>query len=181
MESISGNNLIDVQVNASSNIKNSNTPFVTMKQPVENVSTASRFSNNHNPNNNNSMTYNKFGTISGYNASNISTNPNQRASILTKSNTNYFNGNANAIQNQVAPINGANCVVGSSAALTSDAQTLANNRLRAINRSFRTAVDKSFDIPCHSGKRLLLIFLMPFISYLLSIKQNFCLTKLIKL
>jgi hypothetical protein len=29
-----------------------------------------------------------------------------------------------------------------------------NNRFRSINRSFRTAVDKSFDVPAPSGGKL---------------------------
>lgn len=173
MESISGNNLIDVQGNTNGNSTHLNTPFGMVKQPTgslvnsEPTSGQPRFNSN---NNGTSMTYNKFGTISGYNASNISTNPNQRASILTKSNTNYFN----VTQTHASQING---VVGSSAALTSDAQTLANNRLRAINRSFRTAVDKSFDMPVQSGKMLIVLIF----AFLILFLKIFCVSYLQKL
>jgi hypothetical protein len=167
MESISGNNLIDVQSSTNNN-GNNNAPFVVVKQPMSNLIKTNPVPSYNKLNN--TANYNKFGTVSGYNSSNISTNPHHRAGILTKSNTNYFNVNpstninessvsgnkmaknlsANAIETQ-APTS-LNGIVGSSAAaMTSDAQTLANNRLRAINRSFRTAVDKSFDMPCHSG------------------------------
>ena len=190
MESISGNNLIDVQSSTSNNVNN-NAPFVVVKQPINNQIKTNPVPSTHTSYNklNNTANYNKFGTISGYNSSNISTNPHHRAGILTKSNTNYFNVNpstnindssvsnsfgnkmaknvsANAIESQ-APTS-LNGVVGSSAAaMTSDAQTLANNRLRAINRSFRTAVDKSFDMPCHSGNKMF--------TYCFLLPLNFCL------
>ena len=78
---------------------------------------------NHQPN------YNKFVTISGY--SNTKTN-NQFTNQTYLNSTNK----TNLIQQQTVD--------------TTNIES-ANSRFRAINRSFRTAVDKSFDMPTNSG------------------------------
>ena len=119
----------------------------TSNKPPHPVTT---YINNTNGAVNNANT--KFGTISGYSTANAPNNntPQQRATILTKSNTSYFSTNTN--NNSGENATATSTVESAPAVVSPDAQALANSRLRAINRSFRTAVDKSFDMPCYSGK-----------------------------
>jgi hypothetical protein len=77
--------------------------------------------------------YKKFGTVNGALSStsaNSAAGKQTRPTLFVPSFTNQ-NGNES---------NGAD-------------QLAANSRLRPINRSFRTAVDKSFDMPSNSGKQ----------------------------
>ena len=73
--------------------------------------------------NNNANMYQKFGTVSGY--------------------TQHSRPGIDA-QNTFSSPTKTNDVLAVEAAAA--AQALANNRMRAVNRSFRTAVDKSFDV-----------------------------------
>ena len=105
---------------------------------------------------------NKYGTVSGYSASKTS----QRPIIINKANGSYF-GSGNVGQNNqtdttmLANLSNNNV----SSAAEAAAQALANSRLRAINRSFRTAVDKSFDMPSNSGKSSKRFFFLVFFLF----------------
>jgi hypothetical protein len=85
---------------------------------------------------------NKFGTIGGYSSSS-SCNPGSNSGSVGKN------------QRSVLPISFRNDEI---PALADGAQHLSaqststSSRLRAINRSFRTAVDKSFDVVPPNGK-----------------------------
>jgi hypothetical protein len=85
--------------------------------------------------------YKKFGTVNG---ALPSTSLNVNGAVSKQMRPALFGQNFNQNVNDELPgasINGAD-------------QLAANNRLRPINRSFRTAVDKSFDMPSNSGKQL---------------------------
>jgi ABC-type phosphate transport system substrate-binding protein len=92
---------------------------------------------------------NKYGTVSGYSVSKTT----QRPIIINKTNGSYFGSGIVGQNNQTEATMLANLSNNNvSSAAEAAAQALANSRLRAINRSFRTAVDKSFDMPSNSGK-----------------------------
>jgi hypothetical protein len=92
---------------------------------------------------------NKYGTVAGYSMTS------KRPIIINKTHTNYFDsgvvGQSNQAESNTTSLASTTNNNVSSAAEAA-AQALANSRLRAINRSFRTAVDKSFDMPTNSGK-----------------------------
>jgi hypothetical protein len=104
--------------------------------------------------------YNKFGTISGFSNlkltdthsnivsanSNINNTDNNQYTNKTYLSTNY--NNDLKVMNLALNSNAANSVINTNAV---SASLDANSRFRAINRSFRTAVDKSFDMPSNSG------------------------------
>ncbi len=75
-----------------------------------------------NPNNTATSAYQKFGTVAGY------TQVHHNRPAIDMQNT--FNHPNEELASEAAAA----------------AQALANNRMRAINRSFRRAVDKSFDV-----------------------------------
>lgn len=123
---------------------------------------------------NQSNYYNKFGTISGFstkkltdlhhqqqnnitlsaknnsnnqytNKTYLSTNFNNELKVMNIA-LNSINGTTNAKSNLNNQKNNNNGMVQAATASLD-----ANSRFRAINRSFRTAVDKSFDMPSNSG------------------------------
>lgn len=79
--------------------------------------------------------YNKYGTVGGYSTSNSSNRTNTRPSLLIQQ------------SNAVANTSLANSSGGSGTVPNSESNSQVNSRLRPVNRSFRTAVDKSFDLP----------------------------------
>lgn len=89
--------------------------------------------------------YNKYGTVGGYSTSNTSSRTNNRPPLL--------------INNQQL---GAD-----------DANNQVNSRLRAVNRSFRTAVDKSFDVPNQAAAPLGEPLLCPPSVFISSTPTNF--------
>lgn len=105
--------------------------------------------------------HNKYGTVSGYSTSSSSNNANNnnyhtRPSVLTLNQEQtpqpqqqvYQQQQQNDQSNPAITNNNSNLI---SSAAEAAAQALANSRLRSINRSFRTAVDKSFDMPLNNA------------------------------
>ena len=85
--------------------------------------------------------YNKYGTISGF--SNKTNNY-----LLANQNNNQFTNQTYNSNNNNIIVNSANTTNNNN---NNGVNPTANSRFRAINRSFRTAVDKSFDMPNNSG------------------------------
>ena len=104
--------------------------------------------------------YNKFGTISGFsNLKLADTHNNILSANNNKNNSNQYTNKTYLSTNYNSDLKVMNLALNSNAAsnLTNTnavpgaASLDANSRFRAINRSFRTAVDKSFDMPSNSG------------------------------
>jgi hypothetical protein len=96
--------------------------------------------------------HNKYGTIGGYSMNSTKTN---RPSVLTHSNTTNLPLTSNNTYQQHVETSATSDSItnnnSSSGVNLTASDSLGNSRLRAVNRSFRTAVDKSFDVPNNSS------------------------------
>jgi len=129
------------------------------------------------PNHYHQPAYNKYGTISGFsNKTNYLLANNNQYTNQTYNSNNIITPNVTANTN-----NNNNSNSTSSSTTTTTTVPTANSRFRAINRSFRTAVDKSFDMPNNSGIMAILLtyyfrsfILINYIYHLLSTTYKFC-------
>jgi hypothetical protein len=106
------------------------------------------------PNHYHQPAYNKYGTISGFS---------NKTNYLLANNNQYTNQTYNS-NNIITPNvtanttnNNNNSTSSTTTTTTTTTVPTANSRFRAINRSFRTAVDKSFDMPNNSGIMAILL------------------------